>query len=74
MQISKRYFGVLVAFFMTLTLDTAITFTMTTINVGWNEEFVTKFLTGWTIAFCVAFPTATIMIPIARRIANKLTK
>ena len=74
MQISKRYFGVLVAFFMTLTLDTTITFTMTTINIGWNEEFITKFLSGWAIAFCVAFPTSIIMIPIARRITSKLVK
>jgi hypothetical protein len=71
---SVRDFGLLVAFFMTLTLDTAITFAMTTITVGWNQEFVPKFLNGWAIAFCVAFPTATIMIPLAREIASKLTK
>ena len=59
---------------MTLTLDTTITFTMTTINIGWNEVFFTKFLNGWVIAFCVAFPISIVMIPVARRIASKLVK
>ena len=74
MGISNKYFGILVAFFMTLALDTTMTFTMTSINVGWTEQFFPAFLRAWVIGFIVAFPTSIIVIPLARRAASKFIK
>jgi len=72
--INKKYFGILVAFFMTLALDTTMTFTMTTIYVGLTGEFVPIFVQGWIIGFIVAFPTSIIFIPLARRLSSKFVK
>ena len=72
MGLNNKYFGILVAFFMTLALDTTMTFTMTTINIGWTEGFLQKFLNAWIIGFIVAFPTSLVVIPLARWVAKKL--
>jgi hypothetical protein len=64
----------LVAFFMTLALDTTMSFVMVTINTGWNEGFIYRFLNNWLIGFFVAFPTSILAIPIAKKLANKLVK
>ena len=57
---------------MTLALDTTMTFTMTTINIGWTEAFINRFLNGWVIGFLVAFPTSILIIPLARKLVSKL--
>ena len=62
------------AFFMTLALVTTMTFVMTTINSGWDEEFIFRFLNGWVLGFVVAFPTSILATPIAKKLATKLTK
>ena len=72
LKVDKKYFGLLSAFFMTLALDTTMTFTMTSINTGWTADFLQRFLYGWIIGFVVAFPTSLLAVPIARRLATSL--
>ena len=74
LKLNKKYSGLLVAFFMTLALDTTMTFTMTTINTGLTEVFLHRFLNGWIIGFIVAFPTSILVIPLARRLTAKLVE
>ena len=70
MKINKKYSGLLVAFFMTLALDTTMTFTMTSIITGWTADFLQRFLQGWVIGFIVAFPTSVLVIPLARKLTS----
>ena len=72
MKVDKKYSGLLTAFFMTLALDTTMTFTMTAINIGWTPRFLSSFINGWIIGFVVAFPTSVLVIPLARRLSSKL--
>lgn len=74
LKLNNKYFGLLIAFFMTLALDTTMTFTMTTINVGWTEDFLQKFVNAWIIGFIVAFPTSLVVIPLARWVASKIVE
>ncbi len=57
---------------MTLALDTTMTFTMTTINVGWTPGFLDAFVRGWLIGFVVALPTSLLVIPLAKWLVDKL--
>ena len=74
LKLNKKYSGLLVAFFMTLALDTTMTFTMTSINTGWTEVFIHRFFNAWIIGFIVAFPTSIVVIPLARSLATKLVE
>lgn len=73
LKIKKKYSALLTATIMTLALDTTMTFAMTTINSGWTAEFLQRFLGGWTIGFAVALPTSLLVIPLARRMVERLT-
>ncbi len=57
---------------MTIALDSAMTFTMISINTGWTTGFLHRFVNGWIIGFAVAFPTSLLAFPLARRIVNML--
>ena len=72
LKIDKKYSGILIAFFMTLAIDTMMTFTMTSINIGWTDVFLSKFLQGWIIGFVVAFPTSIVAIFFARKLVALL--
>ena len=71
---SNNLRGILTALFMTLAIDTTMTFVMTTVNTGWDEGFIFRFFRGWIIGFIVAFPTSILAIPIAKRLVTKLVK
>ena len=72
LKVDKKYSGLLVAFFMTLALDTTVTFTMISINTGWTADFLQRFLQGWIIGFAVAFPTSLLAIPLAKKLVTLL--
>ena len=74
MKSNNKVHGLLVAFFMTLALDTTMTFVMITLNTGWNDGFIYRFFNSWVIGFIVAFPTSILAIPVARKLATKLVK
>lgn len=74
MRSHNRLYGLLVAFFMTLALDTTMTFVMISLNTGWSEGFIYRFFSNWLISFIVAFPTSILAIPIARKLATKFSK
>ena len=61
------------ALFMVLILDTAMTFTMTSILTGWTPGFVQRFAGGWFLGFVVALPTSIVATPLVRKIVKKLT-
>ena len=72
MNSNSKVRGLLLAFFMTLAIDTTMSFVMVTLNTGWNEGFIYRFLKNWVIGFIVAFPTSILAIPFARKLAMKL--
>jgi hypothetical protein len=72
LKLDKKYSGLLIAFFMTLALDRVMAFTMTSINIGWTEMFLQRFLQAWIIGFAVAFPTSLVAIFFARKIVSSL--
>jgi hypothetical protein len=74
MKSNSKVRGLLVAFFMTLALVTIMSFVMVTVNTGWNEGFIYRFLKNWVIGFIVAFPTSILAIPFAKKLATKLVE
>lgn len=72
-MVNKKFYGLIVAFFMTLALASTMTFTMTSINTGWTADFLPRFVQSWVISFTVAFPTSILILPLARKAASKVT-
>ena len=72
LRLSRKYSGLLTAIIMTIALDSAITFTMISIYTGWPPGFLQRFVNGWLIGFVVALPISLLVIPLARRIVNRI--
>ena len=72
LKLDKKYSGLLMAIIMTLALDSTMTFTMTSINTGWTAGVFQRFANGWIIGFVVALPTSLLVIPLARRLVNRI--
>jgi len=72
MKVNARYSTILTALFMTLSMDTTMTFAMNTIMTGWTPGFPQRFLSGWAIGFLVGLPTSLLIIPLVRRLVDKL--
>lgn len=55
---------------MVVVLDTVMSFTMTSVFVGWIDGFIQRFAGAWLIGFIVAFPTSLAITPLIRRFAK----
>lgn len=73
MKVSRKYSTVLFAVFMTLAMSFSMAFTMTAIMTGFTSGFFERFLGGFVIGFVVGVPTSLLVIPIVRRIVDKMT-
>jgi membrane protein implicated in regulation of membrane protease activity len=72
MKVNRKYSTLLTALFMTLAMDSTMTFAMNTIMTGWTPGFPQRLLGGWAIGFAVGLPTSLLVIPFVRKLVNKL--
>jgi cellulose synthase/poly-beta-1,6-N-acetylglucosamine synthase-like glycosyltransferase len=72
LKVGKKYSGLLMALIMTIALDSAMTFTMVTVNSGWTAGFIQRFVIAWIIGFAVALPTSLLVFPLSRMLVNRL--
>jgi hypothetical protein len=70
LKINAKYSGFITALLMVLVLDTAMTFTMTSVFVGWTSGFIQRFAGAWLIGFAVALPTSLAVTPLIRRLVK----
>ena len=72
-MIKKKYsqfiFVVITAFGMSIIMSLVITY----VNMGIDSEFLIRWGTAWLVAFPIAIIAATIVVPLAKKIANKIT-
>ncbi len=60
--------------FVSLGTSFAMSFVLTLINLGLVPEFFERWARAFFIGFVVSLPTSMIVIPVVRRIVNKLTE
>jgi len=58
--------------FMSLGMSFAMSMVLTIINLGFVPDFLAKWFRAFLIGFAVSFPTSLVIIPLVRRIVNKL--
>jgi len=67
-MIPVRYQKLVFAFFMALIMSCIMSCIISIFNVGFVPNIVTIWLKAWAFAFVVAFPTITLVAPIAQRL------
>ncbi len=73
MRINPRFTGLLMALIISLGMSLVLSFTMVAINVGFTDYFIFAWLRSCLIGFLVGLPTATVIVPFARRTISRLT-
>jgi hypothetical protein len=70
LKIKSKYSILITALLMVLVLDTVMSFTMTSVFVGWTSGFIQRFAGAWLIGFAVALPTSLAITPLIRRLVK----
>ena len=73
-MIDSKYQKLVFAFFMALIMSCLMSFVITTFNIGLNNQLIHLWLKAWSFAFLVAFPSVTLVAPIAHRLTMRLVK
>jgi hypothetical protein len=73
-MIDRKHQKLVFAFFMALMMSCAMSFVISVFNVGLVSNIVNIWLKAWAFAFAVAFPTITVVAPIAHKLVNLVLK
>ncbi|WP_022953161.1 DUF2798 domain-containing protein [Leucothrix mucor] len=67
-MISRKYQRVVFSFFMALLMSGIMSFVISVFNVGLVSNIVSIWLTAWSFAFTVAFPTILVVAPLVHKL------
>lgn len=70
----KKYFKYINTFFVVLPMTLVMAFVGTLRNNGFTDGLFFKFLNAWSVMLPVAYTVAFLIIPKARKLAEKVTK
>jgi len=73
MKIDKKYATILFGAFMSLGMSFTMSLALTIINLGFPPEFFEKWIRAFAIGYIVSFPTSLVIIPIVKKVVNKMT-
>jgi hypothetical protein len=73
MNINPRYSGILMSFIIAFGMSFVMSFVMVAVNIGFSEEFIITWTRAWIIGLAVGFPSATLIVPLARKAVLNLT-
>lgn len=74
MKINKKYTPVIMATIMSFMMALFMSFVMVAVNIGFPKLFFVMWIRGFGIGIVVALPLSFIVMPISKKIANRLTK
>lgn len=72
-KIPHVYAPKLLAFFTSLIMSFLMSMVITYLNLGWVEDFLSRWMHAWFTAFLVAFPIILLVLPVSRGIVARLT-
>jgi uncharacterized membrane protein required for colicin V production len=69
-QLANRLATLQIAF----TMSGLMSGSMVAVNHGLSGDFLHSWLRNWMVAFAVAYPTATAIVPLSRKWVEKVTR
>ena len=74
MKQGSKYYSLIFATLMSLGMSFTMSLTMTLLNLGLVPTFFEKWARAFIIGFSVGLPTSLVVIPLVRRITQRITK
>jgi hypothetical protein len=72
-SISPKFEGPLMGVIIALGMGCVMSFVMVAMNVGFADSFLLTWFRAWFVGFLVGFPTAALLVPLARKIVLRIT-
>ncbi len=72
-KIPRRHAGTLLALFTSLLMSCLMSLVVTLRNVGFVQEVWRLWLEAFPVAFAIAFPLVLVVLPLARRLVERVT-
>ncbi len=73
MKIRRKYYGLLFGLLVSIIMSLIMSFVLTYINIGWQPHFLMIWLRAFGISFAVALPVSLIIVPVIRKLLDKIT-
>ena len=73
MKIKRKYYQLLFGFFVSIIMSLIMSFALTLINTGWVPHFFMIWLKSFGISFAVALPISLIIVPLIRKLLDRIT-
>lgn len=73
MKIRRKYYGLLFGLFVSIIMSLIMSFALTLVNVGWQPHFFMIWLKSLGISFAVALPVSLVVVPVIRKLLDKIT-
>ena len=74
MKIPKKYSQIVFVLLMALGMSFFMSFALTAINVGINNEFPARWGRAFLLAYPIAVIAALIIVPVVRKLVDKVTE
>jgi hypothetical protein len=72
-RLPKRLAPVVFALIMSVTIGSLMSAIITSVNTGFDDGFLGRWLTAFGFSFSLAFPSTTLIAPIVRRFVDRIT-
>lgn len=72
-KLNLRYKSTLVALFASIGMSSVMSLSMLLINFGVIDNFALIWLKSWLLSVIVAFPSAILIVPMAQKVASRMT-
>lgn len=72
-RIPKRYGGLVMGLIMALLMSIIMSFVATVINLGFQPDFIRRWLTAYVGILPAAIPTAVLVTPIVKSFIDRIT-
>jgi len=73
MKISKKYYSLVLGTILSFIMSVIMSFAITIVNLGFVDTFLYDWGEAFLAGFVISLPTALVVVPIARKIADKIT-
>lgn len=73
LKVSRRYYSIVFAFLVSIGMSFFMSFALVLVNVGLVPNFLGIWLVGYAVSFLVSLPISLFLIPIIKKIVDKLT-
>ena len=73
MFFSKKYYNFIFPTLSAILMSFIMSGFITYINLGWSEEFLVLWFNAWGKSFLLAFPVSLFVIPLMKKLTDKIT-